>query len=261
MLPCLVVSMDLTVLNLALPHISADLRPSGGELLWIVDIYGFLVAGSLITIGTLGDRLGRRRLLLTGAAAFGAASVLAAYSITPSMLIAARALLGLAGATLMPSTLSLITNMFEEPGQRTLAIGLWTTSFSVGGIIGPIVGGLFLEQFWWGSVLLVGVPVMALLIALGPWLLPKYRAPVHGRYDLTSAAMSIIAILAVIYGIKRLAEHGVDPSAVVALIGGLGVGSVFVRRQLRLTEPYIDVRLFRLPRFSTALSLNTLASS
>lgn len=257
-LPCLVVSMDLTVLNLALPHLSADLQPTSAELLWIVDIYGFLVAGSLITMGTIGDRVGRRRLLLIGAAAFGLASILGAYSTTPMMLITVRALLGLAGATLMPSTLSLITNMFVEPAQRTLAIGLWTTSFSVGGVIGPIVGGLLLEHFWWGSVLLVGVPVMGLLVLLGPVLLPEYRASVASRYDFTSAAMSIVAILAVIYGIKRMAEHGIDPAAIVTLAGGVAIGFAFVRRQLRLPDPHIDVRLFRLPRFRTALSLNTL---
>ena len=154
-LPCLLYSMDLTVLNLAVPHLSADLKPSSSQLLWIVDIYGFLVAGSLITMGTLGDRIGRRRLLLIGAAAFGAASVLAAFSTSAEMLIATRALLGIAGATLAPSTLSLIRNMFLDPGQRTVAIGVWVTSYSVGGAIGPLLGGVLLEYFWWGSVFLL----------------------------------------------------------------------------------------------------------
>src|ERR671917_129967 len=163
-LPCLLYAMDLTVLNLAVPTLSADLRPSSAQLLWIVDIYGFLVAGFLITMGTLGDRIGRRRLLLIGAAAFGVASVIAAFSQTAEMLIATRALLGLAGATLAPSTLSLIRNMFLDPGQRTFAIGVWATSYSVGGAIGPLVGGVLLEYFWWGSVFLIGVPVMLLLL-------------------------------------------------------------------------------------------------
>jgi DHA2 family multidrug resistance protein-like MFS transporter len=164
-LPCLLYSMDLTVLNLAVPHLSADLQPSAAQLLWIVDVYGFLVAGSLITMGTLGDRIGRRRLLMFGAAAFGAASVLAAFSTSAGMLIATRALLGVAGATLAPSTLSLIRNMFLDPHQRTVAIGVWVTSFSVGGAIGPLIGGVLLEYFWWGSVFLLGVPVMVLLLA------------------------------------------------------------------------------------------------
>src|SRR5262249_1812264 len=153
-LPCLLYSMDLTVLNLAVPRLSADLRPSASELLWIVDVYGFLVAGSLITMGTLGDRIGRRRLLMFGAAAFRVGSVAAAFSTSARMLIATRALLGLAGATLAPSTLSLIRNMFRDPGQRTFAIAVWVTSYSVGAAVGPVLGGILLQYFWWGSVFL-----------------------------------------------------------------------------------------------------------
>ena len=190
-LPCLLYSMDLTVLNLAVPHISAALRPSSAEQLWIIDIYGFLIAGSLITMGTLGDRIGRRRLLLIGAAAFGVASVAAAFSTTPAMLIATRALLGIAGATLAPSTLSLIRNMFLDPHQRTIAIGVWVTSYSLGGAIGPLLGGVLLQYFWWGSVFLIGVPVMLLLLVLGPVLLPEFRDPQAGRLDLFSAGLSL----------------------------------------------------------------------
>src|SRR5829696_7253088 len=205
-LPCLVYAMDLTVLTLAVPSLSVDLRPSSTELLWIVDIYGFLVAGFLITMGTLGDRIGRRRLLLIGAAAFGAASVVAAFASNPEMLIASRALLGVAGATLAPSTLSLIRSMFHDPEQRTVAIGIGVTSFSSGAAIGPLVGGVLLEHFWWGSVFLLSVPVMALLLVLGPFLLPEFRDPQAGRLDLTSAALSLAAVLAVIYGMKQIAQ-------------------------------------------------------
>src|SRR5215217_5879097 len=157
-LPCLLYSMDLTVLNLAVPYISADLQPTSAQLLWILDVYGFMMAGCLITMGTLGDRIGRRRLLLIGAAAFGVGSVLAAFSTSAAMLIATRALLGVAGATLAPSTLSLIRVMFHDPRQRMTAIAIWGSSYSVGGAIGPLVGGLLLERFWWGSALLIGVP-------------------------------------------------------------------------------------------------------
>ena len=258
-LPCLLIAMDLTVLNLAVPHLSAALTPSGSQLLWIVDIYGFLIAGSLITMGTLGDRIGRRRLLLMGACAFGVASVLAAFSTTAAMLIAARAALGVAGATLMPSTLSLIRNMFHDPRQRTVAIGVWTTSFSIGGILGPLLGGMLLEHFWWGSVFLLAVPAMALLLLLGPLLLPEFRVPEPGRFDLASAGLSICAVLAVIFGIKRIAEHGLSAAPALAIAAGLALGVVFVRRQGRLADPLVDLGLFRAPTFSASLVVNTLA--
>jgi len=257
-LPCLLYSMDLTVLNLAVPHLSADLRPSGSQLLWIVDIYGFLVAGSLITMGTLGDRIGRRRLLLIGAAAFGIASVVAAFSTSAEMLIAARALLGVAGATLAPSTLALISNMFRDPRQRTFAIGIWITSFSAGAAIGPLLGGLLLEYFWWGSVFLLAVPVMLLLLALGPVLLPEFRDPDAGRLDLISAALSLVAVLAGIYGLKQIAEDGPGWRPISFILAGLAIGFVFVRRQTTLPDPLIDLRLFRLPAFSTSLAIITL---
>ena len=154
-LPCVLYAMDLTVLELALPRIAQDLKPSSAELLWIIDIYGFFVAGLLITMGNLGDRIGRRRLLLIGAAAFGIASVAAALARSAGTLIAARALLGIAGATLAPSTLSLIRNMFLNPRERTLAIGVWTASYSFGGAIGPVLGGVVLQHFHWGAVFLL----------------------------------------------------------------------------------------------------------
>jgi DHA2 family multidrug resistance protein-like MFS transporter len=189
-LACVVYAMDLTVLYLAVPHLSEDLQPTSAQLLWIADIYGFMVAGLLITMGTLGDRIGRRRLLLFGAAAFALASLLAAFSTSAEMLIFSRALLGIAGATIAPSTLSLIRNLFEDPGQRTFAIGVWITAYSLGGALGPLLGGLLLEFFWWGSVFLLALPVMGLLLILGPFLLPEYRDPNAGRLDLTSAALS-----------------------------------------------------------------------
>jgi MFS transporter, DHA2 family, multidrug resistance protein len=258
-LPCLVYAMDLTVLNLAVPHLSADLRPSSAQLLWIVDIYGFMVAGLLVTMGTLGDRIGRRRLLLAGAAAFGMASLLAAFARSAEQLIAARALLGVAGATLAPSTLSLIRGMFADPRQRTVAVGVWISSFSAGGAIGPLVGGVLLEWFWWGSVFLLAVPVMALLLLLGPALLPEYRDPGAGRPDLLSAAMSLAAVLAVIWGLKQLAENGPGWPAAVSILGGLAVGVAFVRRQHALADPLLDLRLFRVPAFSAALTTNLLS--
>jgi DHA2 family multidrug resistance protein-like MFS transporter len=253
-LPALLYSMDLTVLHLAVPKLTADLQPSSTELLWIIDIYGFMVAGCLITMGTLGDRIGRRRLLLIGAAAFGAASVVAAFSASAEMLIASRALLGVAGATIAPSTLSLIRNMFLDDRQRTTAIAVWITSFSVGGAIGPLVGGVLLEFFWWGSVFLIGVPVMVLLLVVGPRLLPEYRDPAAGRLDVLSAALSLVTVLVVIYGLKEIAKDGFAWLPALIILVGLAVGALFVRRQLTLTDPLIDLRLFQAPAFSASLA-------
>jgi MFS transporter, DHA2 family, multidrug resistance protein len=207
-LPCLLYSMDLSVLYLALPSLTADLKPSSAQLLWISDIYGFMIAGFLITMATVGDRIGRRRLLLIGAAAFGAASVMAAFAASVAMLIVARALMGVAAATLAPSTLSLIRNMFRDARQRTVAIGVWVTSFSLGAALGPLLGGLLLHFFWWGSVFLIAVPVMALLLVLGPVLLPEFRNLAAGRLDPVSAALSLASVLALVYGIKELAQNG-----------------------------------------------------
>src|SRR6266511_1214969 len=257
-LACLLYAMDLTVLHLAVPSLSEDLRPSSVQLLWITDIYGFMVAGFLITMGTLGDRIGRRRLLLLGATAFGGVSVLAAFSTSPEMLIACRALLGIAGATLAPSTLSLIFAMFSDPRQRSTAIGVWITSFSAGGAIGPVLGGVLLEHYWWGSVFLLAVPVMALLLVLGPRVLPEYRDPGAGRLDLLSATGSLTAVLAVVFGLKLIAQDGIGWLAVLAVLVGVAVGVGFARRQLRLPDPMVDLRLFRIRAFNASLATNLL---
>ena len=253
-LPCVLYAMDLTVLNIAVPRMSEDLKPTSSQLLWILDIYGFMVAGSLITMGNLGDRIGRRRLLMIGAAAFGITSVVAAFSTSAEMLIAARALLGVAGATLAPSTLSLIRVMFRDHQQRTFAIGVWVTSYSIGGIIGPLLGGVVLQYFWWGSVFLLGVPVMVLLLLIGPRLLPEFRDPEAEPVDILSAVLSLAGVLLVIYGLKRVAEHGPELPAFISVAAGVVVGVVFVRRQPRLAHPLIDLRLFRSASFSTALA-------
>ena len=258
-LACVLYAMDLTVLHLAVPSLSEDLKPTSAQLLWIVDIYGFLVAGSLITMGNLGDRIGRRKLLLIGAAAFGMSSVLAAFSNSAEMLILSRALMGVAGATLAPSTLSLIFNMFRNPRQRSVAVGIWITSFSVGGAIGPVLGGVLLEYFWWGSVFLMALPVMTLLLVLGPRLLPEFRDPHAGRLDPSSAAMSLAAVLAVIYGLKQAVQDGFGALPVAVILVGLVIGLLFLRRQARLADPLIDLHLFRIPTFSVALATNMLA--
>jgi DHA2 family multidrug resistance protein-like MFS transporter len=258
-LACLLYVMDLTVLHLAVPSISADLRPSSAQLLWIIDIYGFMVAGFLIPMGTLGDRIGRRKVLLVGAAAFGAVSLLAAVSRSAEMLILSRALLGVAGATLAPSTLSLIFAMFQDSKQRSIAIGVWIAAFSAGSAIGPLLGGVLLESFWWGSVFLLALPVMGALLVLGPIVLPEYKDPDAGRLDLRSAAMSLVAVLSMIFGLKQIAQDGPGALPVAAILVGLVVGAFFVRRQLRLPDPMLDLSLFRIPAFSASLVVNLLS--
>ncbi|MEV8372629.1 MFS transporter [Kribbella sp. NPDC056861] len=258
-LPTLLLSLDVSVLYLALPKLSEDLGASSIQQLWILDIYSFLLAGFLVTMGRLGDRVGRRRLLLVGAAGFGVASIVAAFSSSPEMLIASRALLGLTGATLMPSTMSLIRTMFRDPAQLGQALGLWFSCFMGGMLLGPIVGGLLLARFWWGAAFLLGVPVMVLLLATGPRLLPEYRDPEAGRLDLVSVGLSLATILPVIYGLKELARGGWAPLPVAMILAGVLVGRVFVRRQNQLDHPLLDLRLFKLPRFSAALGI-TLAA-
>jgi DHA2 family multidrug resistance protein-like MFS transporter len=254
--PCLLYSMDLNVLNLAIPHLTADLQPSSTQLLWIVDIYGFLLAGFLITMGTLGDRIGRRRLLMIGAGAFGAASVLAAFATTAEMLIVARAVLGIAAATLAPSTLSLIRNMFLDPRERTTAIGIWVGCFSAGSVVGPIIGGVLLEHFWWGSVFLIAVPMMVLLLILVPLLLPEYRDPNAGSLDIPSAVLATATVLTMIFGLKHTAVYGPHALATVAIVASFLIGAAFVRRERRMADPMIDLRLFKRPIFTAALCVN-----
>ncbi|MBT2426360.1 MFS transporter [Streptomyces sp. CB00316] len=261
-LPTLLVAFDIGVLFLALPHLSADLGATGTQQLWITDIYGFMLAGLLITMGTLGDRIGRRKLLMIGASAFSAASLLAAFSTSPLMLIIARALLGIAAATLSPSTLALISNMFRNPRQMGTAISLWAFCNFGGAALGPVIGGVLLQHFWWGSVFLISIPVMLLLLIAGPILLPEYRDADAKRLDLVSVVWSLAAVLPVVYGIKQLAAGDTSSpvGAYVAVGVGVAFGVVFTRRQLRLPNPLLDLRLFRNIRFSSSLLAMLLAS-
>ncbi|WP_141576715.1 MFS transporter [Actinomadura sp. WMMA1423] len=259
-LPCLLISMDIGVLFFALPFISAALRPSATQQLWIMDAYGFVLAGMLITMGALGDRIGRRRLLLIGAAAFGAASAGAAYAGSAAMLIAMRGVLGLAGSTLMPSTLALIRNMFHDEKQRKSAVGVWTGAFTGGVVLGPVVGGFLLNHFWWGSAFLINIPAMALLLLLGPLLLPEYRPADPARFDMLGAVLSLAAVLCTIYGIKKLAVDGYSASATAALLVGLALAAAFVRRQLGHENPLIDLRLFSSPVFSSSVLIKIVAT-
>jgi DHA2 family multidrug resistance protein-like MFS transporter len=256
-LPTILIGLDGTVLHLAAPLLSADLSPSSSQLLWIIDVYGFVVAGLLVTMGTVGDRIGRRRLLMIGAAGFLGVSILAAFVTSAALLIAARAMLGLAGATLMPSTLSLLSNMFRDPHQRQLAIAIWMTNFMIGGMAGPLIGGVLLDHFWWGSVFLVGVPPLILLLVAGPLLLPEFRNERAGRIDLLSVVLSTGAIITFVYAVKETAKDGLHLWGVAIAAAGIGLGWVFARRQLRLADPLLDLRLFRCAAFSASLGAQT----
>ncbi|MFF9510418.1 MFS transporter [Streptomyces sp. NPDC014724] len=252
-LAVLLVAVDATVLGLATPFLTEDLKPSGTQLLWIGDVYSFVIAGLLVSMGSLGDRIGRKKLLLTGAMAFGAVSVLNAYASSPEMMILARALLGVAGATLMPSTLALIRNLFQDPRERSLAIGIWGAMASAGAAVGPVVGGFLLEHFWWGSVFLINLPVMAVLVVVGVKMIPESKNPAPGPWDLVSVALSFIGMIGVVYAVKELAAHGTSWGVAGAGLGGLAALCWFVRRQLTLPAPLLDMRLFHHRGFSGAV--------
>jgi DHA2 family multidrug resistance protein-like MFS transporter len=256
MLPLLLVSMDVSVLYFAIPEISADLRPSGTQQLWIFDIYAFAVAGLLITMGSVGDRIGRRRLLLIGATAFGAASLVAAYAHSAETLIAARALLGIGGATLMPSTLALVRSLFLDPAQRAKAIAIWSAVMTAGVALGSVLSGLLVEFFWWGSVFLVNLPAMALLLVLGPVLLPESKDPDPGRFDWPSVPLSMAAVLPVVYGLKEIPSEGWNVRYVVSVTVGLLFAALFVHRQRTAASPMISPALFRGRGFGPAAALN-----
>lgn len=259
MLPVLLVSIDNTVLSFAIPQLSQALAPSASQLLWIVDIYPLMLAGLLVTMGTLGDRVGRRRLLLVGATGFGVVSVYAAFAGDATHLIAARALLGLFGATLMPSTLALLRNLFLDDNQRRLAIAIWASAFSAGAALGPIVGGWLLEHFWWGSIFLINVPVLVVLLVVAPFLLPESRNPGSARLDPLSVVLSVVSMLPFVFGIKKLASDGVSVLGVASLLLGVILGVVFVRRQVRSRTPLLEVGLFKNRVFSASVLANFMA--
>lgn len=255
-LPVVLMSVDLTVLSMAVPKLSEDLAPTGNQLLWIIDIYGVFLAGLLVLMGSIGDRIGRRTLLLIGAVAFGAASALAAFAWSPSVLIAARALLGFGGATLMPSTLALIRSIFINPTERRRAISIWAAAFAGGAGLGPVLGGFLLEHFWWGSVFLINIPVMAVLLVLGPLLLPNSKDPNPGPFAPLSALLLTSGVLLIIYGLKEAGKHNWSLVSIGYMLLGLIILAVFAMRQRHMRHPLIDVGLFRSLPFTVAVCAN-----
>ncbi|MEV6601552.1 MFS transporter [Actinoplanes sp. NPDC051346] len=258
-LAVLLVSVDGTVLALAMPSISRDLEATGTQMLWIGDVYSFVLAGLLVTMGTLGDRIGRRRLLLCGAAGFGLVSTVLAYAPSAPWLITGRVLLGVAGATLMPATLALIRTLFPDSRERSTAIGIWGAAMSAGAALGPVLGGFLLEHFWWGSAFLINVPVMAVLLVVGVKLLPESKNSEPGPWDLPSVALSMVGMFGTVFAIKEIAAHGPDAGTIAAAAVGAAALVAFARRQLRLPYPLIDVRLFRHRTFTAVIAAGVLS--
>ncbi|MER5889276.1 MFS transporter [Streptomyces sp. NPDC001941] len=257
----LLVALDATVLHVAVPSVTEDLRPSSTALLWIVDAYPLICASLLILFGTLGDRVGRRRILLLGYGIFGAASALAALAPTPGVLIAARALLGVGGAMIMPATLSILRDVFPDRRERATAIGVWTAVAAIGAATGPVLGGFLVQHFWWGSVFLINIPLMALVLPVGRWLLPESRGGGDGPWDVLGALMAAAGVLGAVLGVKRLgAGHTpLDPRTTLPLLLGAVLLALFVRRQRRREHPLIDMRMFARPAFTTSVGCIVLA--
>lgn len=257
-LPVLIVSMDVSVLFFAAPDIAATLRPTATQQLWIFDVYGFVLSGLLLTMGALGDRFGRRRLLVLGALAFSAASVIAAWSASPEGLIAARALMGVGGATLMPSTLALIRNLFHDPAERARAVGIWSAVLATGVGVGPVVAGVLLAHFWWGSVFLINLPVMLALVVVAPFVLPESRGS-RSRVDLLSAVLVLGAVLPLIHGLQGLAADGWSLENLAYAVSGLAVGVAFVARQRRTEHPLLDLDLLSRKGVRPSVVVNVVA--
>ncbi|WP_353110077.1 MFS transporter [Gordonia sp. (in: high G+C Gram-positive bacteria)] len=254
-LPVLLVSMDFSVLYLAMPTIIDSVGPSATQQLWILDIYGFMIAGLLITMGNIGDRIGRRRILLAGAAVFGIASVMAAFAPSAGFLIAARALMGIGGATLMPASLSLIANMFPLARQRARAIGVWTAAFAGGAAIGPVIGGVLLHHYWWGVVFLINVPVLAVLFLAAPSLLPEFRADHTEPFDFVGVVLSLLGILPAVYAVKALAAEGVSAPTIGAGVFGIVMLVAFLVHENRTPSPLLTLSLFKNATISASLAI------
>ncbi|MBS4100965.1 MFS transporter [Tsukamurella paurometabola] len=261
LLPVFLVSMDASVLYLAMPHLTTALHPTPAEQLWILDIYPFMLAGLLITMGNLGDRWGRRRLMTWGAGLFGVASVIAAFAPSPALLIAARALMGIGGATLLPASLALIANIFRDPKARGIAIGIWTAAFSFGMAVGPVIGGVLLHHFWWGSVFLINAPVFLAFLVAGPLLIPEFRTGTSAPFDLVGVALSMAAIFPLVYAVKSAAGHGVDGTTLAVGAAGAVVLIAFIAQQRRTAHPLIPFDLFRNRYFAMAIAGTILAVS
>ncbi|WP_225767236.1 MFS transporter [Inquilinus sp. Marseille-Q2685] len=242
----LLVAIDATVLHIAVPTLTLALAPSAPQLLWIIDIYPLLMAGLLPAAGTLGDRIGHKRMLLLGLALFGLASAACAFAPGPEWLIAGRAFLAFGGAMMMPATLSILRLAFDDPRERAIAIGIWSSVASGGAAFGPVVGGALLEHSHWGAVFLINVPIVLAALPFAAWLLPGRRESEQHPWDLPGLLMAMAGIIAVVYAVKQTTHAGADPWAAIAIgLAGAALVAAFLRRQARAAAPMIDLSLFR----------------
>ncbi|MEI7087829.1 MFS transporter [Pectobacterium versatile] len=254
--------IDMTVLYTALPTLTHDLHASASDKLWIVNIYALVASGLLLGMGTLGDKLGHKPLFISGLVVFGTASLFAAYSPTPSMLIAARALLAVGAAMMMPATLSIIRLTFTDERERALAIGIWAAVASGGAAFGPVMGGILLEYFWWGSVFLINVPVVLLALIMGITMIPHRPGNASHRWDFIGSLLIMVGLIGITYAIKELGKR--VPSyedALIALLIGVAFITLFVRRQRNSKHPLVDFSLFRLRPFSAAVAAAIVAAA
>jgi DHA2 family multidrug resistance protein-like MFS transporter len=259
MLPVMLIAIDNTVLTFALPMIAEDFRPPASTQLWIVDVYALVLAALLVAMGSLGDRIGRRRLLMIGSSGFAVVSAVAAFAPSAEALVGARALLGVFGAMLMPSTLSLLRNIFVDASARRLAIAIWASGFTAGSALGPIVGGALLQHFHWGSVFLIAIPILLPLLVLGPRLVPESRDPNPGPLDLASVLLSFATMLPLVWAIKTAAHDGFSTAVVAAVVVGVAAGASFVVRQNRSATPMLDMKLFSYAPFTSSILANFLS--
>ncbi len=259
MLPVLLVTVDNTILGFALPKIASALKPSASQQLWVIDAYSLVLAGLLVSMGSIGDRVGHRSLLLFGSLGFTVVSVLTALSTSPEQLIVGRAMLGFFGAMLMPSTLALISTLFKNREQRRFAVAIWATTLTVGSAIGPVIGGVLLQYFDWTSIFLIAVPVLVPLLIFGPILLPESDKKNTGVIDFYSVLLSIIAMAGIVYAIKQFASHGFGISVILEFAIGFIAGILFVRRQKKLSIPFMDISLFNNGVFTGSIIVNLLS--
>jgi MFS transporter, DHA2 family, multidrug resistance protein len=259
LLPVLLVAIDNTVLAFALPVIAEDFRPAASTQLWIVDVYSLVLAALLVAMGSLGDRVGRRRLLIIGSTGFAVVSAVAAFAPSAEFLVIARAALGVFGAMLMPSTMSLIRNIFADASSRRLAIAIWASCFTAGSALGPIIGGILLQHFHWGAVFLIAIPILLPLLILAPRLVPESRDPNPGPLDPISIVLSFVAMLPFVWAIKTVAHDGPSTTVIAAFVLGIGSGVLFVRRQKRSATPMLDMDLFKHAPFSSSVLANFLS--